>query len=75
MTTRGTTNNNEWQRVVQQVTTCDTTSDYEWQRVTTNGNEWKRVPKNDKVTANDSEWWNEWFYFMLQNETKGLFPE
>ena len=75
MTTRGTTNNNEWQRVVQRVTTCDTTSDYEWQWVTTNGNEWKRVPKNDKVTANDSEWWNEWFYFMLQNETKGLFPE
>ena len=35
----GTTNDKEWQQVVQQVKTSDTTSDNEWQRVATNGNE------------------------------------
>ena len=40
---------NEWQRVVQRVTT----NDNEWQRVTTNDKEWQRV------TRNDNEWHNE----------------
>ena len=34
-----------------------TTSDNEWQRVTTNG-EWQRVVQ--RVTKSDSEWHNEW---------------
>ena len=34
---------NEWQQVTQGVTTSGTTSDKEWQRVTTNGNEWPRL--------------------------------
>ena len=45
-----TTNDNEWKRVVQQVITSGTTSDYEdseWQWMTTSGNEWQRVTKND----------------------------
>ena len=33
------TSNNEWQRVVQQMSTSGTTSDNELQRVTTNGNQ------------------------------------
>ena len=66
--TSGTSSDNEWQRVVQRVTTNDnewqrmttsgTTSDNEWQRVTTSGttsdNEWQRV------TTSDKEWYNEW---------------
>ena len=39
MTTSGTTSDNEWQRVVQRVTT----SDNKWQRVTTNDNEQQQV--------------------------------
>ena len=51
--TSGTSSDNEWQRVVQRVTTNDnewqqvvqrvTKSENEWQRVTTNGNEWQQV--------------------------------
>ena len=48
MTTSGTTNDSEWQRVVQRVTTSGTTSDNEWQRMTASGN------------TNDNEWYNEW---------------
>ena len=55
MVHRVTTNDNEWQRVVQQVTTSGTTSDNEWQRVTTSGttsdNEWQRVTTSD-ILAN-----------------------
>ena len=35
---------NEWQRVVQRVTT----NDNEWQRVTTNDNEWQQMTTSDK---------------------------
>ena len=38
-----TTSDNEWQRVVQRVTTSGTTSENEWQRVRTNDNEWQQV--------------------------------
>ena len=41
--TGGTSSDNEWQRVVQRMTTSCTTSDNEWQRVITNGDEWQRV--------------------------------
>ena len=45
--TSGTSSDNEWQRVVQWVTTSGTVSDNEWKRVTTSGttrdNEWQRV--------------------------------
>ena len=59
---------NEWQRVVQRVTTSGTTSDNEWQLVTTNDNEWynewQRVTRSgttsdnesQRVTMNDYEW-------------------
>ena len=58
-----TTNGNEWQQVVQRVTTNDkerqrmAASDnelYEWPQVTTNENECQRV------TTSDSKWYNEW---------------
>ena len=48
MTTSGTTNDREWQGVVQRVTT----SHNEWQWMTTSDNEWQRVAKN----YNDNEW-------------------
>ena len=65
--------NNEWQRVVQRMTTSGTTSNNEWQRITTSDNEWQWV------TTNNSEWYNEWKlmrasktkWFKFQNETKG----
>ena len=59
---------NEWQRVVQRVKTSGTTSDNEWQLVTTNDNEWynewQRVTRSgttsdnesQRVTMNDYEW-------------------
>ena len=59
---------NEWQRVVQRVTTSGTTSDNEWQLVTTNDNEWynewQRVTRSgttsdyewQRVTTSDNEW-------------------
>ena len=49
-----TTSDNEWQRVVQRVTTNGATSDNEWQRVTTSDNEWQRLVQ--WVTTNDNEW-------------------
>ena len=59
-----TTSGNEWQRVVQRVTTNDnewynetqrvvqqvTTSESEWERVSTNDNEWQQM------TMCESEW-------------------
>ena len=57
MVQRVTMNDNEWQRVVQQVTTSGTTSDNEWQRVTTSGT----TSDNEwqrviQVKTNDNEW-------------------
>ena len=49
-----TTSDNEWQRVVEGVTTSGATSDNEWQRVTTSGREWKRLV--ERVTKNVNEW-------------------
>ena len=65
-----TTSDNEWQRVVQQMTTCGTTSDNEWKRITTsdkssdNECQQKTIIDNDNkwqwVTTNDREWYNKW---------------
>ena len=38
-----TTSDNEWYNEQQRMTTSGATSDKEWQRVTTNGNEWHQV--------------------------------
>ena len=51
---RVTTNDNEWQGVVQRVTTIGITSDNEWQRVAMNDNEWQGVVQ--QVTKSDNEW-------------------
>ena len=53
---------NEWQRLVQWVTTSSTTYHNEWQRVTKNENEWQRMTKSHKTNENEEEW--------FQNETK-----
>ena len=50
----------KWQRVVQRVTTGDTTSDNEWynecQRVTTSDKEWQRVTRQTSGTTSDTDW-------------------
>ena len=69
-----TTNDNDWQRAVQRVTTSGAMSDNEWQRMKKIDSEWQRVIKND------NEWHNEWQRvvqrmkvdesdFRFQNET------
>ena len=72
---RFTTTDNEWQQVVQQVTTSSKTSDNEWQRVTANENEWQRVVQ--QVTTNDNRWhrmtrsdneWQFWPNFLFSNK-------
>ena len=45
----GTLSGNEWQGVVQPVKT----NDNEWQRVTKNVNDWKRMPASDKTNSNE----------------------
>ena len=48
---------NEWQRVIQTMTTGGTARDSEWQRMTTitkNDNEWQRMTASDKT--NEYEW-------------------
>ena len=42
----------------QRMTTSDNEWYNEWQRMTTSDNEWQRVVQ--QVTTNDSEWYNEW---------------
>ena len=46
-----TTNDSEWQRLVQRVTANGTTSDNEWQQVAASDNEWQRVVQ--RMTASD----------------------
>ena len=65
---RMTTNDKEWQRVAQRVTTNDNQWYNEWQKVTRNDNEWQRVTTSSRtsdrewqrmiqrVTANGNEW-------------------
>ena len=55
---RGTTNDNDWQQMVQRVTTNDNEWYKEWQQMTTSDNEWQRVVS--WVTNSDNEWYNEW---------------
>ena len=47
MTTSGRTNDNDWQPVVERMTTSD-----KWQRIESSDNKWQ------SVTANDSEWYD-----------------
>ena len=49
-----TTNDHEWQRVVQRVTKCGTASEKEWQRVTKNDDEWRLMTAS--VKTNEYEW-------------------
>ena len=49
-----TTNDHGWQRVVQRVTKCGTASENEWQRVTKNDDEWRRMTAS--VKTNEYEW-------------------
>ena len=51
---------NEWQQVIQRVTTSGTTNANEWQRVTRNDNEWPDRRVVQRVTLTDNEWNNEW---------------
>ena len=62
-----TTNDYEWPRAVQRVTTADN----EWQRVTTNGNEQQRITASDITidTASYNEWYNQW-YRMTTNDNE-----
>ena len=52
--TSGTWSGNDWQRVVQRVTTNDNEWYNEWQRMTTSDSKWQWV------TASENEWYNEW---------------
>ena len=47
---RMTTTNNEWHRLVERMTTSGTASDNEWQQMTASNKKWQWV------TAIDSEW-------------------
>ena len=59
-----TTNDNEWQQVVQRVRTSGTKSDNEWQRMTKSDNEWQGITKSNNEwqgmttsgTTSDNEW-------------------
>ena len=76
-----TSSDNEWQRVVQRVTT----NDNEWQRTTTSDDEWQRVTTNG--TTNDNEWQrmatsdNEWsfrlifVFFQMKEEAPTKHPK
>ena len=46
----------------QRMTTSGTTSDNEWKRVTTNDNEWQGLVQRMTTsgTTSDNEWYNEW---------------
>ena len=73
------TNEDEWQRVVQRVTTNDnqcynewqrvvqrvTTSDKEWERLTTNDNEWQRVTVSGTTIENSTAHFKEWMIAIL----------
>ena len=50
---RVTTNDNEWQRMVQEIIASGTASD-EWQRITTSDSEWYN--EWQKMTMSDSDW-------------------
>ena len=76
MTASGTTNDNEWQRVVQRVTKSDnkwqqcqwvTTNDNEWQRMTDEWcDEWKQM-RASKIEGFEFSKWNKWPILFLKN--------
>ena len=65
----------EWQRVVQLVTTSGTTSDKEWQGVTTSHKEWQRVVQ--RVTTNVNEWPFQliFLFFQIKEEPTTKHPK
>ena len=64
--TRGTSSGNEWQRVVQRMTTSGTASGNEWQRMTTNDNERHQMTKRGTTSKNDTfTSKNGWLQFFL----------
>ena len=69
MTTSSATSDNEWQRVVQRITT----SDNEWQQVTKNGKEWQQVKtKTTSGTTNAKKWHDKWTW-MKANKSDFRF--
>ena len=66
----GTSSNNQQQRMKTSGTTSGKTSDNEWQRVTSNDNEWKQMTASGKTNGNK---WEQVKYndFKFQNGTKG----
>ena len=52
--TRGSSSDNEWQRVVQQMIASGTTNDNEWQQMKMCDSEWYN--EWQKMTMSDSEW-------------------
>ena len=50
-----TKSDNEWQQLVQRMKTSSTTSDNEWQRVTTNKNEWQQMTTSGATSYNECE--------------------
>ena len=52
--TRGSSSDNEWQRVVQQMIASGTTNDNEWQQMKMSDSEWYN--EWQKMTMSDSEW-------------------
>ena len=70
----------KWQRMVQRVTTSATMNENEWQRMTTNDNEWcnkwQRVTRSN--TTSDKEWkqiamsdseWQQWYNQWKRHST------
>ena len=68
------TSDNEWQQVVQRVTTSGT-SDNEWQRVTTSDKEWQRVVQ--RMTTNVNEWPFQliFLFFQIKEEPTTKYPK
>ena len=69
-----TTNGNEWQRVVQRVTT----NDKDWQQMTTSNNKWYN--EWQRVTANDNEWQQvtisaNFSFFQIREEATTKHPK
>ena len=59
VTTSSTTSDNEWQRVVQRVTTSSkrvTTNDNGWQQMTKSDNEWQGMTTSGTTSDNEWQW-------------------
>ena len=61
VTTSGTTNDNEWPRMVERVTR----SDNKWQQVTTNDNNWQQQEASGKTNEKGKVHFKEWMTAIL----------